>query len=312
MTSPISDRLGLTEPHTTMLCSVSFNSPMSTALHFAILALVVLLSFSYRHVKGLSLSKRQSQLLTTIHAFATESAQLSLATLGALNFASFVNTIQNFQATCRVSGGAYHAAVYTDTALNQYTTCRISVATGILLVGLAGIGISVVQVAAVFTVDLIEGRILTGRWTHPYSWQCFIVTRSILFGKRTSTKLSPLQRDRAQSEPRTKHDFCRNEAKMHQDLKMLSHLDLANRCGGKVDYSKQCHDNSNHNKSASTRQSCISHKSTNLAGNGQQASGLPPTPPDSDSRVEGAKRVRWASTMTVLSPNGALRRQSLP
>ena len=202
-------------------------APITAVLPLALLALVIGLSYSYRIVKQLNLSNERFRLLTTIHAFATEAVQHSLAILCVLSTAVFVKTIVDTHTACRIPGAKNNTAVFVDTPLTRYTTCTISGTMSMLLIGSAIMLIVVLHVGAIYSVDIIEGRVLLGTWTHPYGAQCFVITKTLLFGRRTSTKLQRRQPGRTLSEPTTQTDFGEVEVRLQERIRRLDYLDLA-------------------------------------------------------------------------------------
>lgn len=277
-------------PQATMLLSAMFAAPTSALLPFALLALAVLLSISFRLLINVHLTPRQGQLLTTIHAFATEGVQLLLAILCFFNSALYVYATLDFNENGEVS---------------------ITRSQDIVLVALAAVGSIALHIIAIYAVDVIEGRILLGRWIHPYERQPFILTIVWLFPEmRPATQRHVLRRER--QEHATRADFEPYDDETVTAMERLQYLDLALSPTQRRKWERSQHQFALA-RSASTS-TAIPNTSSAPTNFHHQAAGLPLTPPDSGqvTTTTGPKSDTSTPTITVLSPSGVERRVSLP
>ena len=138
--------------------SASTAAPVTLALF-----LVALLSFSYRFLKTLDhTSARPRRRLTAFHALATESLQGVILVLGVSS-----------------TVGIYMTVFSSEDALHTWRLSGVGFRTGVSEAGLMVIAANLaLHLAAFYAVDLIEARILLGRWRHPYRGWGLVVTRS--------------------------------------------------------------------------------------------------------------------------------------
>ncbi|KAK3686942.1 hypothetical protein LTR37_019296 [Vermiconidia calcicola] len=288
---------------------------LPTALPFALLALVVLLSFSYRHVKRLKLAPSRRNQLNVFHAFATEGVQFGLALLCVANTGLAFSLLQGWGTACELSG--FKSSV---------------------VLGVGVTGVIALHALAIYAVDILEARILLGQWTHPYGWCCFVITRTKLFpssGPKQEAKpkgrLLSRDDDTSVSERR---EIVKQEYRLHrvkQRLKRVDWLDLA--CLRNVQQPLfSMLDDGWPVEGDSPCQKCLRAPSAGSSGFSTETVKLAnevsmPTPPDSrdlpsvaattgakQQHVQAAmnKRVSWTFQRTEMSPGGTLRRQSLP
>ena len=273
---------------TTVLSSTRVFAPIAFALPFALLVLVVVLSVSYRILKGLNLAASNHNLVTTIHAFATEGAQLALAGLGVVN-----------------------TAIFTCATLDVHTVCKITKPRSVALITLAAVGNVALHVVAVYAVDLIEGAILCPEmgWRHPYQGRCFIITRNWLFSRRRQKKGG--LREQRRRRPASDQDLQAFEASIRETVSKLNYLDLA--LPSASPYHIQHRPQSFSPPTGSPTGSIAFISDFILHPNFQIISGnLLPTPPNTQSGRRGTKTVRWSNEITEVSPGGRERRKSLP
>ena len=256
---------------------------VTAILPLGLLAFVMLLSTSYSFVKQTKPSRRR-QILTNINAFATEAIQLLLAVLCVTNIVILANFNLELSGTHKTASNVF-----------------------VLLAPVTITGILALHIVAIYAVDLIEGRILLGKWTHPYDWRCLIITRSIFFGEGRPKKSLPCRRRRALSEPWIVEDFRRCEERLKADLRKLAYLDLARISSGRRASAADTQNRLFQITSSITPLPPI--PSQHVEGT---VLGFPPTPPSSGPLTKERKRVSWAPEVTLLLPSGAQRRQSLP
>lgn len=175
----------------------SVPGPPLLAVPIILTILVIPLSLAYRY----SVSKGSHRRLTKFYAFVTETIQLLLAGIGLTNTIAIIH------------------ALWTD-CQQPSELSNILLAVMMLLIVLAG------TVFSIYAVDLIEARIQLGIWGHPYKWQCFVLTRSLLMALRYTGK----PRNRQQAVKARPHFDAMFKSMVSSDflnLESLDYLDLA-------------------------------------------------------------------------------------
>ena len=227
-------------------------------------------------MQKLQLSPAKKQRLIDIHALATESCQLLLVLLTVTDTACVVGSIVKLS----LKGD-------------------ISTTNAAFLIEAAVVGSFAIHAVAIFAVDLIEGRILLGTWTHSYKWQPFVLTRRcISVGGEDERMQQPGRGMECVEESHSRED-------MNYRMAKLNYLDLAS-----LNQMQKSRKVTTHSRipviGTATTSGCSSTRSATSHRVGEL-----PTPPDSDQLKE-TKRVKWAPTITVVSPSGFERRMSLP
>lgn len=242
-----------------------------------VLALVVLISLSYKKAKQLQLSPAKKQQLINTHALATEFCQLFLVVSLFIDTTSIIEKFVQFS----LSG-------------------VISTTKAALLIEAAVVAKFAIQGLAVLAVDLIEGRILLETWRHPYQWQPFVLTRRWLSGGG-KTRLQQRRGIKKNVDKRAPEQPFSN-LKMDMDYRRvkLNYLDLA--CVNRVQQNSKLQPQ--HGISTFGTYSKQDRSSTSSETDNRSAD--LPTPPDSVQSTEG-KRVKWAPTTTNYSPENEQR-----
>jgi hypothetical protein len=308
-----------------LLASTVRNAVLSVALS---LSFVVLLSFSYRFAKSTgpsaslvtSSTASRYRRLTTLHALATEATQILIAALAIFNtICLLAETGQSFE--------------WSLLDKNTLWTSHI----------LGCLAIATLHIIAIYAVDILEGRILLGRWTHPYGWRCFVVTRCRMMRVKRMWK-KPLSSKRVKHLPldsrgtittrrRCKGFDCirvpekRRASVDYLDLAgsegfpyvpiqakrraSLGYLDLAGYgCPGTYGTTERVA-----RELRNMGPFVSGGKGTEWAGKQEVGREQMPTPPESGSNPEQKSKERsvsWAPEYTVISPGGTERRMSLP
>jgi hypothetical protein len=253
-------------------------------LPLAVLALVTLISFSYRRAKDLHFSPATRQFLINVHALATEGCQLALVVIAVTDTAFCIET-------------------YID-----YVGRRVVPATkAAILLEMFVLSSLIFHYGAICSVDFIEGRVLLGATGVAYQWQPFVVTRSLISSMVQKSRNGRLFRHNASRKTdahRALTDHVIQKVLTRTHPRKLDYLDLA------IPEPVR--------RAAATNHQPLTLKGDNSSGSdrsvqqpGKHLTEDLLTPPDSN-QLKDTKKVKWAPTISILSPTGVERRMSLP
>ena len=253
-------------------------------LPLAVLGFVTLISLSYQKATRLNVSPAIQQFLINIHAIATEGCQLALVVIAITNTKSCIET-------------------YID-MVGRRVVSSTKAATMIELFVLLSLFLHKV---AIYAVDLIEAWILLGDTTAAHKWQPLILTKSLIFSilqKRRNKRLRQQNARRKADATRIIKDHVVSKALTRPRPSKLDYLDLAIpepvRQAAETDHQPPILRSDNSSRSDRSLQQLGKHLTEDVL-----------TPPDSN-QLKDTERVKWAPTISVLSPTGVERRMSLP
>lgn len=136
------------------------------SLPFVILLAIIPASLNYRWIKqNKHYSRHRRQKLITLNAFGTELIQILVAVASVFAFARLHEILTNL---------AKQLIRNLDTPV---TPVRLNRSAITVLPLFACTCVAFVHTYAVSLVDVIESRIVLGKWNHPYGGTCFVVTR---------------------------------------------------------------------------------------------------------------------------------------
>ncbi len=182
-------------PHSCSALTIPFASPL------LLLALVALITFSYRYSKPLKVSSSTRQAIITFHAFATEGAQILLGAISPENVKSVIQAMANEPCT--------------DSGIKRVSLTATAVCAVLAL-----------HIVCCLAINVVEARILLGEWRLSSHCACFVLTRNFIqiCFRPPRIKRRRTSRKRTVSLPIIADRIAKHESSL---LAPLKYLDLA-------------------------------------------------------------------------------------